>query len=67
MLLQDLGGLLKVDLDLLDHDLLQARVIEGENDLRVKGKKTWWRGEGVVAATNISVVRGVILSCCVFV
>lgn len=58
MLLEGLGGLLEVDLDLLDHDLLQARVIEGQNDLIVKGKKTWLRCERVVAATNIAVVRG---------
>ena len=41
MLQEDLGGLPEVDLDLLNHYLLQARVTEGVNDLRVKGKKTW--------------------------
>ena len=40
MLLEGLGDLLWIGLDLLDHDLLQARVTEGENDLKVKGKKT---------------------------
>lgn len=57
MLLGDLVGLLEVDLDLQDHDLLQARVIEGENDLIVKGKKTWLRCERVVAATNMCVIK----------
>ncbi len=40
MLLDGLGGPLEVGLDHLDHDLLQARGIKGENDLRVKGEKT---------------------------
>ena len=61
MLLEGLGGLLEVDLDLLDHDLLHARVIGEGSDLIVKGKKTWLRCERVVAATNMSVVRGIIL------
>lgn len=57
MLLEDLGDLLEVGLDLVDHDLLHAQVIEGENDLRAKGKKTWLGCEYVVAATNMFVVR----------
>ena len=40
MLLEDLGDLLWIDLDLLDHDLLQTRVTEGENDVKLKGKRT---------------------------
>ena len=40
MLLEGPGGLLKVGSDLLDHDLLQARAIKGENDLKVKARKT---------------------------
>ena len=41
MLQDDLGGPPEVDSDFLDRDLLQARVTQGVNDLRVKGKKTW--------------------------
>lgn len=44
MLLEGLGGLVGVDGDLLHHDLLQIRVMEGENDLRVKWQ-TWLKSE----------------------